>query len=182
MKTCKRCGHKWFTRVDHLPQRCPKCRARNWLRGPRRLVDRFWEKVEKGPDCWLWTAGRFSNGYGEFRVGSTNKPAQRVAWELTYGIIPEGVFVCHHCDNPICVRPSHLFMGTAADNAADMVSKGRNRLGDRNGRSKVTWAQVDEIRELWTSGVNQQELAARYKISDSQVANIVHHKSWRYDW
>ena len=179
VRTCKRCGHQWFARTEHLPQRCPKCRARNWLKGERTLADRFWEKVQKGPDCWLWTASCFPHGYGQFRVGDTNVPAQRVVWQLTYGPIPDGINVCHHCDNPPCVRPDHLFLGTAKDNNHDAAFKGRLRTGERSPRAKLTWEQVNQIRELWAVGINQQALAAMFPISDSQVSNIVRHRSWR---
>lgn len=103
-----------------------------------RSVDvRFWEKVSRSSKCWEWTASKDSCGYGLFRVSHTEnmRRAHRVAWTLENGEIPDGLHVLHRCDNPACVRPSHLFLGTHRDNMLDMHAKGRGRgfpTGDRN--------------------------------------------------
>jgi hypothetical protein len=92
-------------------------------------ASRFWAKVDRsgGPEvCWLWTAGTKSSGYGEFSFQGGSRPAHQVAWELANGEpFPEGMFGCHHCDNPPCVNPAHIFVGTTADNMHDALSKGR---------------------------------------------------------
>lgn len=99
--------------------------------------ERFWAKVDFGDECWNWTGGRFENDYGAFQLDGKAVRAHRVAWELINGPIPEGLIVCHHCDNPGCQRPNHLFLGTHADNAQDRERKGRRTniygLAHRNG-------------------------------------------------
>lgn len=85
---------------------------------------RFWARVEKGPDCWTWDYPG-PGGYGVFVTGRKSYRAHRLSWEWAYGAIPSGLYVCHRCDTPPCVRPDHLFLGTAKDNAADRDRKGR---------------------------------------------------------
>lgn len=95
------------------------------------LEARFWSKVAKSSSCWNWTSVT-SKGYGRIRYGVDRQckwgPAHRVSWEIHYGNIPEGLWVLHHCDNPKCVRPKHLFLGSALDNSRDMMAKGRQRF------------------------------------------------------
>ena len=97
------------------------------------LPPRFWTKVDKTDSCWLWTAARFSNGYGAFRVGSQQRRSHRVIWEDLYGPVPTDLVICHRCDVKHCVRPEHLFLGTQADNIADRDAKGHAPMGNRNG-------------------------------------------------
>lgn len=91
------------------------------------LAARFWSKVRITDGCWEWTATRNAHGYGTITVGGTKRLAHRIAWEITFGPLMDQRHVLHHCDNPPCVRPDHLFRGTQADNLRDMFGKGRGR-------------------------------------------------------
>jgi hypothetical protein len=153
------------------------------------LKARFWANVLlRGPsECWMWTAARFAGGlgYGQFRAGKRKVRAHRAAYELTHGPIPDGICVCHACDNPACVNPSHLFLGTSAENTADRTRKGRSaRIGrslprESNPAAKLTMAKVREIREAYQRGIRRSVLSERYGVSKSQIRHIVTGRSWR---
>jgi hypothetical protein len=148
---------------------------------PRKTIqERFWEKVDRrGPDeCWEWTATRHGQGYGHFKVAGRVEKAHRVSYELANGLAGEGTFVCHTCDNPPCVNPGHLFLGTHADNMADMYEKdrGRKASGENHGRAKLTNEQVAEIRGAWPKS-SQRQLAAQYGVSQRQIFRIVNFKT-----
>lgn len=98
---------------------------------PKSTQDRFWERVSRSSRCWIWTGAHDRAGYGWMRIDGIIIGAHRIAWELAYGPIPDGLLVCHHCDNPTCVRPSHLFLGDHQDNYDDMVTKGRAHYQQR---------------------------------------------------
>lgn len=106
---------------------CPKCLRGGTGPHPPTCTpeDRFWAKVEKGEGCWEWQGARHPHGYGQVRIAGICVFAHRYSWQLANGPIPGGLNVCHHCDNPKCVRPDHLFLGTQRDNLQDMAGKGR---------------------------------------------------------
>jgi hypothetical protein len=113
------------------------------------VAERFWAKVRKGEGCWEWTASR-RGGYGQMQAGATGRTpgAHRISWELHFGEIPAGMCVCHRCDNRLCVRPDHLFLGTRDDNQKDMARKGRAASGPRCSASKLSGLQVECARTL----------------------------------
>ncbi len=167
-------------------------------------ADRFWSKVQKSDDpnaCWEWTGGKHPFGYGVFYLSGRLISAHRAAWLLSQGPIPDGLFICHRCDNPSCVRPDHLFTGTHRENMADMVGKNRwtprpgRACGDRNGThthpervvhgpacpwAKLTAKQVPEIRARYAAGgVSQRELAREYGVSQVAIGKVIRLKTHR---
>lgn len=146
--------------------------------------ERFWSKVAKaGPDdCWPWTTGRFRHGYGMFSVRTFPLQAHRIAWILTSGLIPPGLCVCHRCDNPQCCNPSHLWLGTNAENTQDRSSKGRDGScpGERNSQSKVTTVDVPIIRNRVRSGERLASVAADYGITKEAVWAISSRRTWKH--
>ncbi len=152
------------------------------------LVDlvRYWFNVPHEGDCLEWQGYRFKKrgGYGRFLIKERPYYAHRVAYFLETGLDPVGFVICHTCDNPPCVNPRHLFMGTPQDNISDMVLKGRRRngfgdsRGEKHGGSKLTNVQVKRIRSLAFSGVIQLRLSERFGVSPATISNIVKRKNW----
>jgi hypothetical protein len=142
----------------------------------RDWVDRYERKVLRSASgCWEWRGSITRMGYGAFALEGKQFLAHRLAWEQAFGPIPDGLLVCHHCDNRRCVRPDHLFLGTHLANSRDCARKGRagRCFGLTNGRAKLTADAVAEIRELARQGkLEQKEIAARYGTSQSHVSNI----------
>jgi hypothetical protein len=142
-----------------------------------RFFDYIGKKTTNG--CILWNGAICKNGYGYLRDGGVTSLAHRIAWKLLRGPIPDGLFVLHSCDNPPCVNAiSHLFLGTPADNNADMAAKGRSTRGERSAQAKLTEAIVREIREAASRGVTQQRLAEKYSVRSSAISRIVTGKRW----
>lgn len=168
-----------------------------------RLIARFWSKVNKdGPvpphrpelgPCWVWTVGKLAGGYGVFWSDDRNVTSHRFSYGLAHGPIPEGIFVCHRCDNRSCVNPGHLFPGTLQDNTDDMVAKGRQATGDRSSArlhperqhrgeqintAKLTADQVREIRNR--PHESQRALAREYGVSQRAILFILQRRTWRH--
>lgn len=149
-------------------------------------IMRFWSKVDiRSPgECWLWQAGRNANGYGNFKIASyENVTSSRMALISDKREEPHGLHVLHHCDNPPCCNPAHLYFGTAQQNIADKVNRGRARTGDQsgasNGAAKLTDEQVELIVRRLRKGWNNKQIAADLPVTHSTVSLIRLGKMWR---
>jgi hypothetical protein len=194
-KRCSKCGivkvraefYTLSSTRSGFRSRCIDCSRKDEGHiGPRiprgkPLEDRFWAFVLIGDGCWEWTGSIGTGGYGHFGDGAGGKvAAHRFSWSLWNGKIPEGMFVCHHCDNRKCTRPSHLFVGTNEDNVNDMVSKNRHTPGSRNAGAKLTEADVAIIRSMPVYHGSRTAIARMFGVSQSIISDIVSGKRWKH--
>lgn len=145
------------------------------------LSERFWEKVDKNGSCWLWL-GSVSSGYGRFSFKGESVLAHRVSWFLAHDFYPpKDKEICHSCDNPACVNPSHLWIGTHTDNMKDCKNKRRNSLirpvGENHGNARLKDREVIEIRNSSEKGV---VLARRYKVSTQLISKVRKNEIWKH--
>lgn len=143
------------------------------------IKERFYEKV--GLD-WQWRSRKNKAGYGDIQVNGKHVRAHRLSYEIHNGKIPAGMYVLHSCDDPGCVNPEHLHLGTPADNMREMVERNRNHnmRGENNPNAKITEKQVIEIREKYKKGMRQIEICKEYDLQDGNVSDIVNRKKWKY--
>lgn len=205
---CKECDNE----ARKTRQYKPRSRKANPISNSKPRVHKytineqgFWNKVDKSGECWSWTGALDRKGYGRFHTFyGTGKPhhegAHRVAYILTYGDIPNGLHVCHRCDNPPCCNPSHLFLGTHADNMADMYQKGRNspppvicgdghwtrthpekvQRGEQHPIAKLSLEQVRTIRASYSAGdYSMSQLGKLYGVNKTCISKIINNQVWK---
>lgn len=138
---------------------------------------RFWAKVDKSGECWIWTGPKTKFGHGTFM----GHGAHRIAWELERGPIPPGICICHNCpggDNPACIRPAHMFQGTQVENTADRVAKGRSTRA--NGKPRIlSLEKAREIRARYAAGETPATLAREFGCKPQNISRIVNGSHWR---
>lgn len=182
---CRNC-QKSFSVIPFYKNKRKYCSQQCASQGMRpQLKDRFFAKVKKLGDCWEWQGSRLKTGYGRIRIGYGDSRemtlAHRVSWVLhNKKTLTSYQFVMHKCDNPPCVNPDHLMVGTPKDNTQDMIKKGRKRNGrapgEKNGSAKLTWAKVNDIRK---SGKTPSQLAEMYGVTKSSISRILTNQSWK---
>lgn len=150
----------------------------------KKAVERFWDRVHKGgrDDCWPWTGWKDRDGYGALSVSGRFTRAHRFSYRLHFGDIPEGMLILHDCDNPSCVNPRHLIIGSNLDNMQDKERKGRGRRvhGEQHVNAKLTTKMVLEIRRLYATGrYTQYQLAAQFRVNQPRISKIVNQLIWK---
>lgn len=145
--------------------------------------NRFWKRVKKTSTCWNWIGYKNPQGYGRFWVNKKMVRTYRFSYELHFGPIQKNKFVCHKCDNPSCVNPNHLWLGTVLDNSNDMINKNRDKKarGEKNCNSKLTKEQVLKIRsEYIPRKVSAYKLAKKYNVNVNTIQKILYRKLWTH--
>lgn len=181
---CAHCGrsfHPYGRRERYCGRSCASLASH--LVRDRDIATRLWTNLDRGtsPDsCWRWCGYHDKGGYGKIQLDGKPYRVHRLSWELTYGAIPSGIFVCHHCDVRDCVRPAHLFLGSQADNIADRDRKQRQPHGERQGSAKLTVEDVRVLRQEREAGVTLRVLAQRFGVSTSLVSVIARRTIWKH--
>lgn len=148
--------------------------------------ERFWAKVDKSGECWEWTGGLGGGIYGNFWLNGKTVGAHRLSYILHHPLTIDlwehrEILVCHTCDNPKCINPAHLFLGSGVDNMKDMVAKGRSCLGIKNQKVKLIEQQVRGIRKKYANGsITRLQLALEYEVSVSAITDIILRRTWKH--
>lgn len=141
----------------------------------------FWRRVERSDGCWVWQGATAADGYGCLIRAGRSLLAHRYSYALTFGPIPDGLFVCHHCDNRPCVRPEHLYLGTVQDNSRDAVERGRLPRGEAHRNARLTEQIIREIRARHAGGTaTTNALAREYGLYSGHVSDILHRRLWKH--
>jgi hypothetical protein len=156
------------------------CNNLNW---DLKTVQRFWSKInipDNFNDCWEWQSGKDKDGYGRFYLNSKSLLSHRAIYECYYENIPFNLLIRHNCDNPSCVNPRHLLLGTYQDNTDDMVFRNRSSFGERNGSSILTNKEVNEIlKHLIENNYTQVQLSKLYDVVPSVISSISTGRTWK---
>jgi len=147
---------------------------------PYSTPEHFWRRLDKSGECWVWTGGRMNeDGYGGLKFGGRKWGAHQLAYTLAYGPIPDNLCVLHHCDNPPCCRPDHLFLGDRKANNEDKAEKERAPRGEQNAQARLNRSAVECIRQRYAAGgCTLDDLAREYGVSGVTIHKIIHRERW----
>lgn len=193
-KKCPTCGTIFKKRAVHCSNKCRgvsiqgvqkdyivKLKNLTEEQHTFRLKESFENNVIKGPGCWDFNGKTRTDGYAALEYKGRRMLVHRASWLIHYGVIPDGIFVLHKCDNRKCSNPDHLFLGTQKDNIFDMVSKGRNRYvsGEKIVQSKLKTEQVIKIKKLLAQNISNKKIAESFNINHCTVSDIKNNKTWK---
>jgi hypothetical protein len=179
--TCSWCGSTYSRRNDRPGQFCSRVCKESAEKQAN--IDSFWLRCSDADEngCREWLGTRNKSGYGKVMINRRDMRTHRVAWELTYGPIPDDMFVCHQCDNPPCCEPTHLFLGTPADNIHDRDQKGRQRRGANVNTAKLTPDDVRKMRRFYETGAfSKAELGRLFGVSKHAAMAVINRRSWKH--
>jgi hypothetical protein len=176
-RTCDHCGKSYVGRGEKycsIPC-CNKAHTKN-------LNSRFWSKVNITDlfDCWNWNSTKNKQGYGHITIENKTIKAHRFSYFINFGTIPDNLCVLHHCNNPSCVNPAHLYLGTTQDNTNDMLNANRQAKGEKNGNAKLTEKQVIEIIELLKTDIKQSKIAKKFSVTQTPIFYIKKGHTWKH--
>ena len=181
LRNCPKCGKLFQVSPSWLREsKNPRCSMECRRINPNERFLKFIDKQESG--CWIWKGIKNKQGYGKFNAPHNHQiRAHRYSWEMVNGPILNGLNVCHKCDNPSCVNPDHLFLGTTSENLIDASNKGRITHGEKHPSSKLNSLKVKEIRNLYSQeGRSLSWLAIQFDVTPQSIFAIVNRKTWRH--
>lgn len=177
---CGHCGTIFKSSPSARAKFCSyKCHCDHTLTNES-VSRRFWRRVDKSGDCWIWTGATMKNGYGICGFNHGTSLVHRVSYQLEHGPIPDGMQVLHRCDVRNCVRPSHLFIGTNNDNRADSVFKGRHARGEGSGINKLVNSQVAQIKSRISNGETHELISKDYGVCRAAISQIARGRNWKH--
>ena len=176
MSVYHNCRHANCVNPDHLFLRNRHADKTD----PCAITSRLLSYINIGDGCWEWIGQKWQSGYGRLIVNGKLIQASRLIYRLFIGDIADELCICHRCDNPLCVRPAHLFAGTNQENSYDRHKKGRDAKGENHGKAKLTVNQVIAIRQRFASGVSKNQLARDYNVSHPAIRHAISRRTWQH--
>lgn len=181
LRNCLFCNEEFKIKPSHIRYKKGNfCSKKCFYTYRIPLSDKFWCRVEKTDSCWIWKGSCDQGGYGQFETREKYaRHAHRFSYFLHYGEIPNGMCVCHSCDNPSCVNPTHLFLGTNLDNINDRQKKFRQAMGLSQGLAKLKESDIKEIRNL-ANTTSRRKIGKLFNVAMSTINAVVQRKTWKY--